>query len=1049
MRKQLYGISQYLKARRYATDAAHSTGENSNKAYSATLLLPNTSFPVRANPSVREVPFRQRTTEDLYKWQWENAKGPLFVLHDGPPYANGNLHMGHALNKILKDIINRFHVLLGHRVHYLPGWDCHGLPIENKALQELKANHRRVPATKIREIARKTALHEISVQKAEFQQLGIMADWNNDEATYRTMDHQYEVRQLRVFQALVEKGLIYRQYRPVYYSPASRSALAEAELVYVDGHMSRSVYVTYDCKIDSMSDGLKEVIVPHSPELNLKFLIWTTTPWTLPTNMGIAVNAEMQYSILRRHSTGDLIVIGSELLGSLNEVLGEITVLKSVPGSDLTLLKYRAHFQREGSPYEFLPIIQSSHVTSLSGTGLVHCAPAHGVEDYHAFLRQDLLTNFSDEKKGKGHELLCLVGPDGTFLEQSVKDADWLDPSQGERLAGKKVLKEGSSEVIEILRASGHLLGEAKARHRYPYDWKTNTPIIVTATSQWFADLSDIKTRAAQALKTVQFHPEISRTRLESFVRDRSEWCISRQRPWGVPIPALYNEATEESILSTQSLNHIIAILEAKGVDYWWSGPVDDFVAPEIKERYGNVSWKKGTDTMDVWFDSGTAWTLLAGNLPSRIDDIEGKKMRTIADVCLEGSDQHRGWFQSLLLTTVGVSNQTAGSTTSEQSLNISDTIPARPYATIITHGFVLDKNGKKMSKSLGNVISPMTIVHGGKNTKEAPAYGADVLRLWAATVDYGRDTPLSQVVIQQAAESLRKIRNSSRFILGNVSEGTARNINPQKGEMTLADRYTMFQLYQLEKLAKEAYTTYRFAQVVTALDRFTKITLSSLYFDITKDALYADSPESASRHNILWVMNEILETMNMIMAPILPHLSEEIHDYQHPISAKENLGSVFTKGWKVVDETWNDPAVEYEMNKLLNVRNKVLRLLELARTQKQIKSSLEAVVDIIVSNDSGNAPEKPKALEAILLDHESFLKTLFIVSDVAILDEGSLGVDAPNWSISETMEVEGSRMINVRVRPSSKQKCPRCWTFTRSEQAEVCDRCSLVLPIM
>ncbi|KAF8586622.1 isoleucyl-tRNA synthetase [Ramaria rubella] len=1047
MPKCSFGHSQRLRGGGYVSQRQMSVQTDSNKAYAATLLLPKTSFPLRADPSVREIPFRERTSEKLYKWQWENAKGTLFVLHDGPPYANGSLHMGHALNKILKDIINRFHVLLGHRVHYVPGWDCHGLPIENKALKELRTGHRSLPAQKVRAVARQTAEREIAVQKSEFRKLGIMADWTNDDGCYRTIDHDYEIRQLRVFKALVEKGLIYRQYRPVYYSPSSRSALAEAELLYVDDHTSQSVYVTYDCKLQIVDAHLRQIISSHIPEFSVKLLVWTTTPWTLPTNMGVAVHSDLDYVIVKTTQAEEFLVISADRLPSLHHVIGDSITICRLKGSDLVHSRYTGLFQKRDSPFRSLPVINASHVTSASGTGLVHCAPAHGTEDYHAFLSQNLLSQPDGTLGDKGQELRCLVGPDGTFFEESISNAEWLAESAGERLSGKRVLTDGSAEVIEILKEMGALVKEEKIKHRYPYDWKTNTPVIVTATSQWFADLSLIKTEALEILQKIQFVPQTSRTRLESFVRDRSEWCISRQRPWGVPIPALYNEATGQAVLTPNSLEHIVQILEQKGVDHWWDGPVDDFVSPALKGEYGDIVWTKGGDTMDVWFDSGTSWTGIAKTLPAYPKGNQETELWTIADVCLEGSDQHRGWFQSLLLTAVGFSSKLARG--SARTNDTGDPLIS-PYGTVITHGFVLDKEGKKMSKSLGNVISPMSIIEGGKNIKTEPAHGADALRLWAASVDYGRDSLLGTVVIQQTVESLRKIRNSARFILGNICQSSNQSLGIQVSDMNLADRYMMFELYQLEKTAKDAYAAYRFAQVVTALDRFAKVTLSSLYLDITKDVLYADSPESPRRRSVIWVMNEILRTMKIVMAPILPHLAEEIHDHASAdlaVSSSENRLSVFTEGWKSVGEEWNNPAIEQDMGKLLSVRGTVLTLLEQARTDKLLRSSLEAVVDIIIPGDLSPSDEPEPRLLELLREQESFLKTLFIVSDALIIDEGSLGVEAPDWSRSTNMELEGGdHMINIRVRPSTKHKCPRCWTYSREREASLCDRCNEVL---
>ncbi|KIJ34831.1 hypothetical protein M422DRAFT_233237 [Sphaerobolus stellatus SS14] len=1058
----------------------------SDKAYSSSLRLPNTAFPLRAPPSEREEPFRRRTADDLYKWQWENAKGPLFVFHDGPPYANGSLHMGHALNKVLKDIINRYHVLLGHRVHYVPGWDCHGLPIENKALQKLKTTHHSVPAEQIRKVAKETAEYEISVQKAEFRKLGVMADWDGEGGTYRTLDHKYEIRQLRVFQELVKKGLIYRQFRPVYYSPSSSSALAEAELVYVDNHASTSVYVAYECD----RNALPADFLSHAGSKPINLLVWTTTPWTLPTNMAIAINPEMDYTLVKAHSTDAFYIVGTELLPSLSSILGELTPLTSTKG--LTLLShtplYTPLFASPSGPAR-LPVIPSAHVTPSSGTGLVHTAPAHGLEDYHAFNAYLSLSN------AKSKPLLCLVDQFGKFSGDTIASAGWLDEEVGSRLKGKKVLSEGGKEVIEILKERNALVGVEEIRHRYPYDWKTNKPVIVTATSQWFADLTKIKSEALERLKDVKFYPESARTRLESYISSRSEWCISRQRPWGVPIPSLHvrrrsssssdstststSQEPEKTILTPSSLTHILSVLSThpSRTTHWWTGPVRDFVEPHLLIQYPETEWEwnKGTDTMDVWFDSGSSWVGVLDAVDSsggvRLDggDNGGDGVKTIADVVLEGSDQHRGWFQSLVLTAVGVSAPSLSSSSTQKKAegeyetdsngkkegeegnegipNLGST-RIRPYGTVITHGFVLDQAGRKMSKSVGNVISPMSIVDGGKDTKASPPHGASLLRLWAATIDYGKDTPLGPAVIQQTGETLRKIRNGARFMLGNVGKGCGveEGWAPGVGDMSLGDRYMMYELYYLEKGAKEAYATYRFPQVVTALDRLAKVTLSSFYLDITKDALYADSLYAPQRKAAVWVMKEILETMKIVMAPILPHLSEEINEHlQKGKGNDETKLSVFTEGWRDIDEKWNDPAVERDMKTLFKVRTTVLNLLEQARTDKLVRSSLEAGVDIILPD--GVDFVKPREVET-LFEQESFLPTLFIVSDVSLgfpIDEGG-AIDSPTWSVSETVDIEGSNgKMHICVRPAKAQKCPRCWTYTK-EEGDLCGRCAEVL---
>ncbi|KAF8553369.1 isoleucyl-tRNA synthetase [Imleria badia] len=983
------------------------------KTFSKTLLLPKTPFPLWADPAKSEELFRRKTCDKLYQWQAQNAKGPWFVMHDGPPYANGHLHIGHALNKILKDIINRFHVSVGDRVHYFPGWDCHGLPIENKALQDLKEDPHSLPASTIRTAARKTAEREMKIQREEFEKFGIMADWS-EVSTYRTLDHQYEMRQLRIFQQMVAKGLIYRDYRPVYFSPSSRSALAEAELVYKDDHISHSVYVVFTLDpAHSDTPELSKITQARGKE-TIRLLVWTTTPWTLSANMGIAVHPDLTYTVVRTPRQSGLLVVAKDRLSALERVLGsreEIEVVAELPGSGLVGLGYRGIFATHtrgeaSSNFPNLSVTSATHVTSDSGTGLVHCAPAHGAEDYLAFRSQGLLSS----------GMLCHVDGEGKF-SQLVTDV--VPPELGgDALVGLEVLKGGSKAIVKILQGCGALLAVERIKHRYPYDWKTNEPVIVTATSQWFANLDNIKENALTALEEVTFFPPASRNRLTTFVRSRSEWCISRQRVWGVPIPSLHHVPSGTTVLTLSSLSHILRVLDKNSVGYWWDGPVSDFIAPELAAEYGEAGWKKGTNTMDVWFDSGTSWSMLS--------EMEGRKHR--ADICIEGSDQHRGWFQSQLLTAIGTADDS--------------TTPASPYGTLITHGMVLDETGKKMSKSLGNVVSPLTVINGGVDKKKEPAYGADVLRLWAATVEYWRDMSIGPTVLAQTAESMRKIRNSARFLLGNIgstaSQESETHSGVEKKDLGLAERYVMHELYKLERTALEGYRTYNFPRVMVALTNFANITLSSLYFDITKDVLYANDVHSIERRVVVDTLKRILQSMTSVLAPVLPYLAEEIHAH---CTTESSGRSFFTNKWESLSAEWDDPRAEKDMGSLLTVRSAVLSLLEQARGDKNLKSSLEAQVVITL-------PSGASGLELVeLLRREAnFLKTLFIVSDMTLTDKDD-ATSVPAWGYSGSLSIPGSDAeIGLHIRPASLHKCPRCWTYTRHEQADLCSRCADVV---
>nr|XP_018262126.1 isoleucine-tRNA ligase [Kwoniella dejecticola CBS 10117]OBR84284.1 isoleucine-tRNA ligase [Kwoniella dejecticola CBS 10117] len=850
------------------------------KAYSHTLLLPKTNFPLKHKDIVAaEKKYRYKTSDQLYKEQIRRKEKPLFVLHDGPPYANGNLHMGHALNKVLKDIINRYNLIRGKRVHYVPGWDCHGLPIEHKALAAIGKSHLSMQPLQVRQEARKVALEAIDIQKSEMKALGVMADWDGQKGIYRTLDHDFEIRQLRLFKTMVQRGFITHRLRPTYYSPSSRTALAEAELSYKDGHKSRSVYVGFPVAQEDMSETLREVYQKKcGGQGELELAIWTTTPWTLPANMGVAVHNDMEYAVVET-SKGRKLVIGSDRLQPMQDILDPLEVLADIVGSELVGTRYTSLFHSGSSSQSRPYVMAARHVTAQAGTGLVHSAPAHGHEDYEAAMTAGILPD----------ELRCPVNDEGRFTSDLAK---WTEDGIATALIGKEVLGDGSDAVVEILRNQGVLLAEQKIEHRYPYDWKSKKPIIVRATLQWFADVEGIKNTAVEALSKVHFHPPISQKRLESFITSRSEWCISRQRSWGVPIPSLFGD--EGPQMDDATLQHIIDVLDVKGVDHWWQGPIEDFIPQHLQGQ----KLTRGYDTLDVWFDSGSSWTLL-----------EDQNRQPLADVYLEGSDQHRGWFQSSLLTRL-----------------ISRPEGRPPYGTVITHGFVMDEKGNKMSKSAGNGLSPMEIIHG---TKDIPPRGADILRSWVASVDYTDDASIGPTSISNATENMRKLRNPLRFLLANTA-----NANPEAPEnvsLRLVDRYILHELSELEKVARDAYDAYSFNKAVLhSATTFASSTLSAFYFDAVKDILYCNAKDDPTRIAVVSVLYYTLARMTQILAPITPHLAEELYEYMQGTS-----NSVFLDSW-TPNSSWFNPAVSHEMSRILAVRAEVQKLVEQARADSR-----------------------------------------------------------------------------------------------------------------
>jgi len=1056
------------------------------QSWSHTLHLPNTSFPARA-PLEALQRYRRRCADDLYAWQLRHRPdhghaGKVqqdFVLHDGPPYANGPVHVGHAVNKILKDLILRSEVARGRRVRYRPGWDCHGLPIEMKALQQRQGKREReeaevggrdLSAKEIRSRARELANSAMEAQKASFRGWGVMGEW---EAPYTTMEAGFEIRQLGVFRRMVEKGLISRHHRPVYWSPSSRTALAEAELEYDDAHRCTAAFVRFPfVRLPPVLANLG-----LGAEKTVSALIWTTTPWTLPANKAIAVHKDIEYIVLRL-STGEnkndeeaaeFLLLARD---RVQHVLSHLPIPPAtveivhggITGAQLAAVDLDGRpiascynvFQATESP--FLP---ADFVTATSGTGLVHCAPGHGMEDYHLCIHHGVGPAFAP------------VDAAGRFTADVFPAiAAIVDPLP--QLEGLDVQTEGVDAVLSILsslppgllprnipHSSQNLVFATHAFvHKYPIDWRTKLPVLVRATAQWFADVSTLHPRAVEALEHVNFLPASGRKRLEGFLRGRTAWCISRQRSWGVPIPALYHVESGEVECSVESVGYIISLLESgvKGVEQWFTDPEGEevWVPPTLREK---GEWRRGRDTMDVWFDSGTTWTVLE----------EGRAGGVLSDVCVEGTDQHRGWFQSSLLTYIA--GQRGG----------TGLLATPPYRMVITHGFTLDAAGRKMSKSLGNVIAPEEIVEGRllpplshtqkgrKNKKMAVApptgkikegnevvhdsLGPDVLRLWVASADYTRDVTVSVAGVQEAQGLAQKLRVTIKWLLGVLRDydpaspppPTSPHASTTATKLTFADRALLHRLHRLDRAVHAAYTAYEFHRGVRDVAAFVQQDLSAFYFEVVKDAVYAGSEGVRWRtHGVLFT---VLKGLMRWMGPVTPHLVEECWEFWPERLRGE--GHPLRRVWEVRDGK-EEEGLEREWEGFGRLRAAVTAAQEDARREGRLRAGLGCAVRVLVPREA-EMSGLGRWVRAWSATGE--LADLLVVSqaDVVVGGDPRSASDGKAWWYERTVEVgedEAERGMVAIILPPEGEKCGRCWKITAAEPGGLCRRCAEVLAV-
>ena len=961
------------------------------KSYKDTVNLPKTDFDMRANALKREPELQQFWAEHkIYERLSQENPGDLFILHDGPPYANGALHIGHALNKILKDIINRYQLLQGRKVRYVAGWDCHGLPIELKVLQDMKPEERKqLTPLKLRHRARDFALKTVAQQKQDFQRYGVWGDWAHP---YLTLTPEYEAAQIGVFGKMVLKGYIYRGRKPVHWSPSSKTALAEAELEYPEDsqgrptHTSRSLYAAFE--MVSLAPTVPPEWQTYLPEL--KVAIWTTTPWTIPANLAVSVNPDLTYALVEasnppipqsRHTK--YLIVAADLVDRLAATLNTgLTVLSTVKGAALEHSTYKHPLYERTSEI----VVGGDYITTDSGTGLVHTAPGHGLEDYQVGLRYGL-------------PVFAPVDEDGNFT------------SEAGQFAGLNVLGDGNAAVVQALADTGSLLKEEPYVHKYPYDWRTKKPTIFRATEQWFASVEGFREAALKAIAEVKWIPAQGENRITAMVADRSDWCISRQRSWGVPIPVFYDESTGEPLLNEETIAYVQALVAEKGSDAWWELPVEDLL-PEAYRNTGKT-YRKGTDTMDVWFDSGSSWAAVAAQRP---------ELRYPADMYLEGSDQHRGWFQSSLLTSVATNG-------------------CAPYKTVLTHGFALDEQGRKMSKSLGNVVDPKIVIEGGKNQKEEPAYGADLLRLWVSSVDYSSDVPIGKNMLKQLGDIRGKIRNTARFLLGNLHDfDPAKDAVPYE-KLPALDRYLLHRMTEVFGEVTEAFETYQFSRFFQTVQNFCVVDLSNFYLDIAKDRLYISAPDSFRRRSCQTVLAVALENLARAIAPVLCHMAEDIWQY---LPYPTPYQSVFEAGWVRLEEGWKNPELAVFWQQLRLLRGEVNKVLERARAEKAIGSSLEAKVLLYVAdaelrqkllslNPQSPNPQIPAS------NNVDELRYLFLTSQVEVLEEPALLEGLQFASLSEA--------LGAGVVKADGEKCDRCWNYSTEvgkseEHPLLCERC-------
>ena len=925
--------------------------------YSKTLNLPETEFPMRAGLPEREPEFLKYWEENkIYEKKQElHAGHKKFVLHDGPPYANGKIHMGTALNKILKDIIMKYKYAQGFDTPYVPGWDTHGMPIEHAAIKNLGLNRHELDTLVLRKECHDYALKWIDEQRTDFKRLGVLGDWDHP---YITMTHDYEAVQIHVFGEMAKKGYIYKGKKAVYWCPHCETALAEAEIEYGE-EKSPAIFVKMPLVKDN---GMLPEAAQGKPAY---IVIWTTTPWTMPANVAIALHPDFEYAWVE--CEGEILFMAKEMLEAVGKVCKKdlSNIIGTCKGKDMEYAECR-------HPFETIDrkslVVLADYVTLEAGTGCVHTAPGHGADDFETGVRYNL-------------PIICPVDGSGKLTAEAGAD-----------FTGMFVF-DANVPIIKYLAGLNRLFGKENIRHQYAHCWRCKNPIIYRATEQWFASVDGFREEALNAIANdVQWIPSWGEARIHNMVADRHDWCISRQRVWGVPIPIFYCEDCNEHLVNDDTINAVADLFAKEGSDAWWAHSAEEILPQGTKcPKCGGTHFRKESDIMDVWFDSGSSHAAVCKTRP---------ELAWPADMYLEGSDQHRGWFQSSLLTSVATEGKA-------------------PYRAVLTHGYVVDGEGRKMSKSVGNTVAPQEVI---------AQYGADIIRLWAASSDYKADIRISKEILKQLSEVYRKIRNTIRYILGNTNDFNYETDKVEFKDMLELDRWALMHMQLLKKEVSAAYESYDFHVLYHAIHNFCSVEMSSYYLDILKDRLYAYKADSFERRSAQTAMYEIMLDLVVMIAPVLSFTMEEVWQFmKKPASMPE---SVFMMPWPECKEEYIDEALESKWDNFIEIRSEITRVLEGARRAKTIGHSLDAKVELHATGEA----------LAILRSVEGDLATLLIVSQAKLVEGLAGGVEAT-----------GREDLKVTVQAAEGEKCERCWIYSDTvgkdaEHPTVCARCAAAL---